>query len=235
MRSIALSAIAALALSAGGCGLISSDVTNFDLTLPDKTFTVDTAHWMLTDADKFTSTDCSSNPGACNAATTQVCKSGQCFGSCSTTTQTCDLKVLIGLYQTVNLLDEKPELKTINDQPLIGVHIDKIEYQVTENTLNVATPEMVMYVAPATKMAPGDPESVQIGVIPAIAAGKTQAIMTIEIGADGQAALADKMGDYMKPFNIIVGSSLDVKSGDVIPQGRLTAKVKVTAHAQLGG
>ena len=234
MRSIALSAIAALVFTAG-CGLISSDVTNFDLTLPDKTFTVDTAQWMLKNVDTVTSTSCAANPGACGALAQGACKQGQCFGSCDTTTQTCDLKVLISLYQMVDLITEKPELKTINDQPLVGVHIDKLEYQVTDNTLNVATPEMVMYVAPATVMAPGDPQAMQIGTIPPIPAGQTQAIMAITITADGQTALAKFMGDYKTPFNIIVGSAIDLKMGDVVPTGHLTAKVKVTAHAQLGG
>ena len=41
MNRLRLSLVAALALS--GCGLISSDVTNFDLTLKPKSFTLDTA------------------------------------------------------------------------------------------------------------------------------------------------------------------------------------------------
>ena len=131
-----------------GCGLISSDVTDFDLTLPDKTFTVDTASWQLNGVDTFTSTDCSSQMGVCAAAAQQACKQGQCFGSCDADTQTCDLQVLVSLWQMVDLLSEKPELQTINDQPLVGVTIDSVDYEVTENTLNVDTPEMKMYVAP---------------------------------------------------------------------------------------
>jgi hypothetical protein len=34
-------------LSLASCGLISSDVTNFDLTLPDKKFTIDTGGWQV--------------------------------------------------------------------------------------------------------------------------------------------------------------------------------------------
>ncbi len=241
MRSIAMSAIAALALSAGGCGLISSDVTDFDLTLPDKTFTVDTSQWMLdsTDVGTVTSVKCAADPSGCEAAlqASKACKADQCTASCSGSdaAATCQLAVLVSLYQMVNLVMEKPELQTINDQPLVGVQIDKLEYQVTENTLNVPTPPMVLYVAPSTVMAPGDPMSHVIGTIPAIPAGQTQALMAVDLSVDGQAELAKYMGDYKTPFNIIVGSTLDVKMGDAVPSGRLTAKVKVTAHAHLGG
>jgi len=234
LSAVALVVAVVAAGAATGCGLISSDVTNFDLTLPDKTFTVDTASWQLSGVDTFTSTDCSSQMGVCAAAAQQACKQGQCFGSCDATTQTCDLQVLVSLYQMVDLLNEKPELQTINDQPLVGVTIDSVDYQVTENTLNVDTPEMQMYVAPATVMAPGDPQAQMIATIPPIPAGQTPGVTAIQWTADGEAALANVMGDYHNPFNIIIGSSLDVKMGDPVPMGRLTAKVMVKAHAGLG-
>ena len=235
MRRFAWSACVTAALALSGCGLISSDVTNFDLTLPDKTFTVDTASWGLGNVDAFTSTSCSANAGVCAAAAQQACNQGQCFGSCDSATQTCDLKVLVSLWQPVDLVAEKPELQTINNQPLVGVTIDKLEYQVIENSMNVATPPMTMYIAPATVMAPGDPQAHAIATIPAVPAGTTQALMAIELTADGKTQLAKFMGDYATPFNIIVGAELDVKQGDTVPAGRLAAKVVVTAHASLGG
>jgi hypothetical protein len=235
MRRIAWSACVSAAFALSGCGLISSDVTNFDLTLPAKSFTVDTTSWGLTNVGTFTSTDCSANQGVCAAAAQQACNQGQCFGSCDSGTQTCDLKVLVSLWQAVDLVAEKPELATINNQPLVGVSIDKLEYQVTENSLNVATPPMSMYIAPATVMAPGDPQAQLIATIPPIPAGAIQPLMPVTLTADGKAQLAKFMGDYKTPFNIIVGAQIDVKMGDVVPMGRLGAKVLVTAHASLGG
>lgn len=231
MRYLVFAACAALA----GCGLISSDVTNFDLTLPDKTFTVDTSQWMVSQqqADAATSVSCAGNPGICATGAKNACTKVSCTGLCDANSF-CELDVNVSLYQMVDLINEKPELKSINDQPLVGVHIDKIEYQVTENTLNVPTPELGLYVAPATVMVVG-PEAVQIGTIAAVPPGQTQALTAIDIGPDGQAALAKYMGDYKNPFNIIVGSTIPVTHGSTVPSGRLTAKVKVTAHAQLGG
>jgi hypothetical protein len=235
MRIIALSAIVAAAMAAGGCGLISSDVTSFDLTLPDKTFTVDTAQWKLQPASgNFPAIDCSADAGVCSTNAAKACKTGQCSGSCDATSHTCDLQIAMQLWQMVDLVTEKPELKTINDQPLVGVHIDKLEYQVTENSLNVDTPELAMYVAPATVMSPG-PQAVQIATIPPVKAGAVLPLTAIELGPDGQAALAKFMGDYQTPFNLIVGSAITEHKGDAVPTGRLTAKLKVTAHANLGG
>lgn len=235
MRRFAWSACSLVALALTGCGLISSDVRDFDLSVPEKTFTVDTSAWGLGNVDQFTSTDCSGNAGVCAAAAQQACNQGQCFGSCDSTTQTCDLKVLVSLYKAVDLVAEQPELADINNQPLVGVTIDQLEYEVFENTFNVATPPMTVYVAPATVMAPGDPQSFAVGSIPAIPAGTTQAVMPIELSAAGRAELAKYMGAYSMPFNIIVGSELDVKMGDTVPSGVLSAKVKITAHARLGG
>ena len=64
--------LAALLLAAvgAGCGLISSDVTNFDLTLPDKNFTVDTSGWQIDQmqAMTFLQTSCASQPTLCPAS-----------------------------------------------------------------------------------------------------------------------------------------------------------------------
>ena len=58
-----------------GCGLISSDVTNFDLTLPDKKFTIDASNWKVdTKASKLFTSDgklqglsCGSSPSVSRA------------------------------------------------------------------------------------------------------------------------------------------------------------------------
>ena len=49
--------------------------------------------------------------------------------------------------------------------------------------------------------------------------------------ADGKQNLVTIMGNYMTPFNVIVGSTILIKSGDPIPTGKLTAEVDITAHA----
>ena len=156
----------------GGCGLISSDVTNFDLTLPDKTFTIDMGRWEINSSarDTYLMRTCAGqSPQFCNNAVQQVCTMG-CSGSCGAAS-TCDLSFDISLLQSVNLLMEKPELKSINDEPVIKVTIDSVTYEITSNTLNVDTPEFTVYVAPTSVQKISDAQAKAIGKIEPVPAG----------------------------------------------------------------
>src|SRR5215813_7447237 len=98
-----------------GCGLISSDVTNFDLTLPDKNFTIDATSWQVDQmqAGALLAMTCSNN-SLCETAAQQACSMG-CSGEC--VMSHCVLHLEFSAFQPVNLLMEKPELKQINDEP----------------------------------------------------------------------------------------------------------------------
>lgn len=222
-------------LGASGCGLIDSDVTNFDLTLPAKSFTVDATSWQVdqTAATALFSTNCSSTPAACMTAAEAACQMG-CTGTCSASSSTCELHLDISLFQPIDLVTEKPELKSINDEPIIKVEIDSVNYEVTSNTLNVATPTMTVYVAPMSVMSPKDPQAKAIGEIPSTPAGTTtSAPQQLQFTATGRAELIAMMNNYKTPFNIIVGSSLTVSSDSMVPTGKLDAVVYIKAHAGL--
>jgi len=224
-----------LTLLAGGCGLISSDVTNFDLTLPDKNFSVDAASWEITDAEAqpLLSTSCAGNPTICGSAAQAACPMN-CDGDCSASTQTCDLTLAISLYQNVDLLAEKPELQQINDEPVIKVTIDSVTWEVTANTLNVDTPQMTVYVAPMSAMDPSSPDARAIGTISAIeAGGVTDAPQQLAFTATGKADLVSTMSAFKTPFNLIVGSTITIGQGQSVPQGKLDAVVHIKAHAGL--
>jgi hypothetical protein len=224
--------VLALLAPSTACGLISSDITDFDLALPNKEFTVDAERWMLHDSDLLTSTTCAPSPDPCAAAAQQACTMGTCLAACNATSHTCDLTLFVSLFQEVNLLTEKPELQRIQDQPIIDVTIDAIKWEVTANTFNLDTPEMVVYAAPSTVMTP-DARAKRIGTVPAIPAGTTRPVTAITFDPNGKANLATFMGDYRTAFNIIVGSSVLVQQGDPVPQGALTVRVSVEAHAGL--
>ena len=226
--------LAALVVTSG-CGLISSDVTNFDLTLPDKDFTIDTTSWMVdgTKAQAYLSTSCAATPMVCGSAAMLACTKG-CTGTCDATSHTCDLSLDVGLYQAVDLVKEKPELQQINDQPVIKVTIDSVTYEVTANTLNVTTPAMTIYVAPSSVMDPKDPMAKAIGTIAAVPAmTTTSAPQAMEYTPTGKSDLIAIMSTFKSPFNIIVGSTLTLKAGDPVPTGKLDAVVHVKAHAGL--
>jgi hypothetical protein len=222
-------------LVATGCGLISSDVTDFDLTLPDKSFTIDATSWQIdqTMTTAMLNMSCSAAPSVCDTAAQAACTMG-CSGVCSSTTQTCDLKLAVSLYQPVNLLMEKPDLKTVTDQSVLKVSIDNVTYEVTSNSLNVATPKLLMYIAPMSVMDPNDPMAQEIGEIDPVQAGATTSgPQPIAFTDTGKADLQAIMATFKTPFNVIVGSTLEVTAGDPVPMGKLDAVVHIVAHAGL--
>jgi hypothetical protein len=231
MTSLRLS-IFAVALS--GCGLISSDVTNFDLTLKPKSFTLDTASWQVTQsqADTFLSTPCQmTQQNVCTSAATMACAMG-CTGRCGSA-GTCELDLDVGVYKMIDLGMEQPELNTINNEPIIKVTIDSLQYEVTSNTLNVATPPMTLYVAPMSIMDPNDPMAKAVGTVDPVPAMTTVALRDMTYTADGKQNLVTIMGSYKNPFNVIVGATLTLKHGDMVPSGKLDAQVDIKAHAAL--
>jgi hypothetical protein len=219
-------------VSGTGCGLISSNVTDFDLALPDKTFTVDTSSWMVnqTAATAYLGQSCASAPSECEQEVQSACTTG-CSGVCDSGTMKCDLGLDVSDYTGVNLLMEEPELSTINSEPIIKVSIDGVTYDVTQNTLSVATPTFTVYVAPMTVMDPTSPMAQAIGTIAPVPAGSTFTGMNMQFTSAGMADLANIMGTYKVPFNVLVGAQLTVTDGEPLPTGAITAVVHITAHA----
>ncbi len=229
--SMRLGALTALAVTSG-CGLISSDVTDFDLTLPDKNFSVDATGWQVDDlaATEYLQTSCTSDT-LCNSAVQQACAM-DCSGKCDA--QRCQLLLDVSLYRPVDLVTERPELKSINDEPVIKVTIDSVTYEVTSNSLTVPTPELKLYLAPMLVMNANDPMAKQIGTIAAVPAGvTTDGANSITFTDTGRAELISTMSNYKTPFNIIIGSTLIVASGQSVPMGKLDAVVHINAHAGL--
>jgi len=230
-----------LAAVVSSCGLIDSDVTEFDLTLPDKEFSVDASGWNVNQmaADTFLNMSCSGSPNICSSAAAQACPMN-CTGICGPTTSKCELQLNISAYSGIDLVTEKPELKSINDQPVIKVTVDSVRYAVSSNSLNVDTPEMYVYVAPITVMDPKDPMAKKIGVIASVPAGATVAARDMTYTPEGKQLLVDTMSTYKNPFNVIVGTGggpddpkLVIKAGQMVPTGKLDAVIKITAHAGL--
>jgi hypothetical protein len=220
-----------------GCGLISSDVTDVSIQLPDKKFSIDTAAFQINDTEAHAalSQSCAASPSACSGIATQVCSQG-CTGLCATSTQTCDFNLDVNVVQPVNLLAEQPDLKTFSDQSVVKIGIDSVTYEITNNTLNIATPEIAVYVAPtaAVKYDPNNKQIKQIGTISPVTAGTTTtAPVPIQFTATGQSDLQNIMASFKTPFNILVGTEILVDKDTDVPTGRLDAVVHVKAHAGL--
>jgi hypothetical protein len=222
-----------VALAFVGCGLIDPDIADFDLSLPEKDIVVDTSQWQLTADATLPAVDCTDSAGICSLGITEVCGAeGVCFGSCNAD-QVCDVKVLVNLWHSFDLAKEKPELEEIEGKPLVSVSIKKIAYKVTENTMNVDSPEMTVYAAPGSVMSPGDPQAQAIGTIAVVPAGTTIEEQDVLLSEGGREILAGYMKQYSVPFNVIIGTTVDITPGDVVPTGKLTAVVLVSAVAGL--
>lgn len=226
---------ALLVLGLGGCGLVSSDVADFNLALPEKKFAVDASSWNVDTAaaGAYFNTTCSAMPNACGQAAAAVCKAASCAGVCGASTQKCALQLSVNAVQPIDLVTEKPELKSINDQPVIKVTIDSVKYAVLANTMTADVPELTVYVAPATVKSPADPAAKPIGKIPTIKAGQTVAASNLIFTATGKADLVAAMSTFKTPFNVLVGSTLEITTTQQVPMGKLDASVQITAHAGL--
>lgn len=234
MTDLRMGALVAAMAASTGCGLISSDITNFDLTLPEKEFSIDTANWQVDgeQAMALLETPCNSMPAACGQAAQAACEM-DCSATCNTSTNTCDLSLDVGLYKMVDLLADKPELKSIDDQPVISVKVDSVTYEVVANSLNVDTPAIELYVAPVSVMETTSPEARHIGTIEPVAAATTVAARNVMFTADGKAELVKIMSTFKTPFNVLVGSRILVQSGQQIPTGRLDAVIRIKGHASV--
>lgn len=224
--------LAALLAGASGCGLIDSDITQFNLSIPPRTFTIDTEQWNLdTGTPVFPTLPCSPDADMCSDLVAGFCPPDRCSGAC--VNDLCEMTVQVSLWRGVDLYMEKPELQALDDQPFIEVAVDRVNYQVEENTLNFDTPQIDLYVAPQTVMNPSDPQAQAVGSIPAVPAGSQIGRMNLLLTGEGEGELRAFMGDYRTPFNLIVGTSITIRAGDSMPQGRIATAVSVDAHAGL--
>ena len=221
---------AVMVVALGGCGIIDPNITRFDLRLPERMFTMDTDQWQLSSSGAvFPDLSCGQDPSACEAPVQNLCGGDQCTAMC--VAGSCQMTVQVTLWRLVDLYQENPELKTINEQPLVDVAIERVHYQVTENTLNIDTPALTLYMAPASIMDPADPSAREVGVIPPIEAGTPRGKTDVMVSTAQAQALEAFMRDYQTPFNLIISADLTVAAGDPIPMGRITADVGVDASA----
>jgi hypothetical protein len=219
-----------MAIALCGCGVIDPNITRFALRLPERMFTMDTDQWQLSSSGAvFPDVPCGQDPTVCEAQVESLCGSDQCTAQC--VAGSCQMIVQVTLWRMVDLYEENPELKTINEQPLVDVDIESVHYEVTENTMNIDTPALTLYMAPASVMDASDSAARAVGVIPPIGAGSAQDKTDVMVSPEHEQALEDFMRDYQTPFNLIVSADITVEAGDPVPMGRITADVGVDATA----
>ena len=227
-RSVCLAGLVGLA----GC-VIDSTVDEVNLDLPERRVIVDTADWELTDKGTMPSVECAAEPDLCEENVDMWCGADEiCDAQCAQ--KTCEVKVLVALWNTIDLTVEQAALAQLEGRPLRTVTIDDVAFTVSENTLNVDSPALTVSVAPTGVMSVGGGGAEAVGIIPSLPPGETISEESIELTPRGQIVLANRMREYQTPFNLVVGSTVLLRAGDPVPSGRLVADLKVSAHAATG-
>jgi hypothetical protein len=228
MRRLVLASLLALA---AGCGLISSDVASIKFQLPRRTYSFDASSFNVPAGvtgdvpcgDGQLVVDCCNPPAPLPAP------------DCATTPLTCEqnengvnvcmAQATVSQSQTMNLGQDVKELSSFTG--LVTIKINRISYEVTANTLNIAVPDIALYLAPSGVTDPNDPSARKFGTLPAIAAGDTPS-GDVVLEPDANQVLAAFTSNIQAPFTFIAGTTLKVSHSptgkiDVAITGQLTA------------
>jgi hypothetical protein len=112
------------------------------------------------------------------------------------------------------------------------VKIDKMAFAITENSLNLDSPELEIHVGPITVTDRSHEDAEHVGWIRSVPAMSVDE-GTIDFVEGGQAVLEEYMSNFKTPFHVVITGHVRVQPGDPVPAGRLEGYVTATAHAGL--
>jgi hypothetical protein len=214
-----------------GCGaLIPADVDDQPLSFPDREFRLDADELGLTDnAAVMPTIAC----GQCTQEIDSFCSASSCRATCDASSATCKAEVDLLLSETYDLRDDGQGFAALDG---IGaeITIDEVSFEIVTNTLNVATPELSIYLAPVTVADISDGRARWIGSVSPIPPG-ARGTRTVTFTPEGRAHLQSFVDAYLTPFNLLVVTRVSVRAGELVPAGMVVGKVRVRAHADLGG
>jgi hypothetical protein len=225
-------------LVAGGCGLVSSDVTKVSFDLPARSYRFDTAQagWKTSTATSFAtipSIACAADTDCCPPAVMALgidCSLIVCDG----TSSTCAFTVTVEAPpQKIDLKQSVPP--SLSSQSVIDITVSQITYDVTENSMNVDLPPVQLFIANDSATSTDDPSAVLFGTVPATPKGTTSTgrKVTLEQGAADAAFI--NIGHHLDtPFTFLARSRVVVPGGTPIPMGALGLTIKGRLAAQPG-
>jgi hypothetical protein len=235
--------VAAAALVAAGCNLVDSHGVHVGYSFDPQHFTENLGD--PTTAQTVPQVACTSgaSPDQCTqAATTANIPMTQAQVTCQS--GTCGATAAVLLPQKIDLRNAMTSLPSEAVQfGIDSVTIDKIEYWVASNTLNLATPPVDLWVAPDTAKDINDPAAVKLGTVAPLPAksstcadpmdtqGDTaamgHAVCDVPLTDAGTMALQQYIKNYMKaPFQIFVHATLTAPGGSPMPAGMLDLYVR---------
>ena len=131
----------------------------------------------------------------------------------------------------MDLTAEQPDLKIGSAASMVDVTIDSVTFEIDDNTLNIATPQLTIYVAPSSVTMPGAGAQAIATIDSINASATTNGPVEVDFTDTGKAALSQALSTYQTPFNVLIGSSVTLAGGDPVPTGKLDAIVHIDAHA----
>lgn len=226
MRGLRIAAAAALVLAAAfGCDLLKS-ATTFTIDTDWQQFTVDSASLGLTipSGSVIPGIPCTVAADPCAAAAQIKCSGAtySCKVQCGTSAK-CEVVASAESFMPIDLSNKVKS--GLQSSALNKVSVGQVIYNTDENTLNFDTPKIELFVGPSTATKITDAGVVPFATMEPIPRGTKPNDKIIPTEA-GKEALAGFVRTYQTPFRMLARASLRFATGDPIPQGRLTIKVK---------
>jgi hypothetical protein len=210
----------------GGCGLINAldKVKGVTFKLPAQMYSVSTSdsRWRQPPPGGIPAVPCGAGNPVASCCTTAT----DCPLSCED--QSCALKFKYEDVQKIDLSKDE-QLGAYKGMIFSQVLLKELDLDIN-NTLNVSTPPVELYVAPANIT--DSTKAQRIATIPAQPPG-SHMMVTVPLDEASQQVFSNFARDFQTPFNLILSTTILVKSGQPTPQGRIDFTVGGTVEAKL--
>src|SRR6185436_10617690 len=216
----------------GGCGLMDAldKLKSINFTLPAQKFSVSTnnANWRSPPPGGIPPLPCGPGQPVADCCASPV--------DCTRTPLSCEaercaLKFRYEQVQEVNLARDAPALKSVNGMVISQVLLKQIDLDV-DNMMNVTTPPIDLYVAPANVTSTSMTGAQKLATIPMQAPG-FKGHVVVPLDASAQQAFSNFARATQTPFNLITSTGWVVKSGDPVPMGSIDFVVSGQVEAKL--
>jgi len=224
-------AIAAPLTFATGCGLINSDLAKVSFDLPPKTYTFDTgqADWNASMTSAFAMVPtiaCGTNADCCPLAISAAGIDCSML-ICDPASAACAFAVVVqSPPQMIDLKNEAQIPSSLSNQSAIDISVNKLTYDVNQNSLNVDLPPVDLYVGPQGSTKVSDPGVVKFATVPSIPHATTLTNGNIPLDAAANSVFSNIGMHLGTPFVFLAQTRVVIPGGTPPPSGALTLTIK---------
>ncbi len=237
-RAVGIAGIAAVAAGTSGCDLLNAKTFSYTYAFDPQAFSADLGE----STGNAPTVPCSSSvTTSCAALSALTLQSAMITPACNTATSVCQASADVRLSYMVDLASQTGFPPDAIHFGISAVSINKIEYWISSNTLNVATPSIDLYVAPASAQDETQ-GAVLLGSVatlsamsascgdPADANGDTKAngatVCDLPLNGAGISALEGFAKNASTAFQILAHARFTIAAGEPIPAGAIDFTVR---------